>query len=296
MRALVLFIPALTVYVLRVAQWHVGPRQTQTRAEAFNRDFVRTSTLLTLAFYAFSAWLYNEVYVWSRPGSSRLAYTDYGRAHERLKLNERPLYLRYLFLSLALVQAVLHLYNDHDNIALPAMAPRTTAHQDASAAARVRAPKPRRILVNKLPKMVALSAMTASSVALAATVLYFAGLRQLLWDYHYNFSRYFISLAKTSRPTGLAPYLPLAASFVVEGTLLVLLWAFVNEAFSLYIAQEPLKHDTPITSDSNDPNGTLLNGLKSKKDTVKVIHALSRAFAPPNPLTATRPWPSGNWP
>jgi nucleoporin NDC1 len=58
--------------------------------------------------------------------------------------------------------------------------------------------------------------------------------------------------------------------FLVEGTLLVALWQFVNTAFDLYIAQEPLKSNQPITSESKDPNGTLLNGLKSKKEAVKV--------------------------
>jgi nucleoporin NDC1 len=58
--------------------------------------------------------------------------------------------------------------------------------------------------------------------------------------------------------------------FLVEGTLLVVLWEFINKAFDLYIAQEPLKNDQPITSDSKDPNGTLLNGIKSKKDANKV--------------------------
>lgn len=58
--------------------------------------------------------------------------------------------------------------------------------------------------------------------------------------------------------------------FITEGTLLVVLWEFVNKTFDVYIAQEPLKNDLPITNDSTDPNGSLLNGLKSKKDTVRV--------------------------
>lgn len=58
--------------------------------------------------------------------------------------------------------------------------------------------------------------------------------------------------------------------FVTEGTLLVVLWEFVNKTFDVYLAQEPLKNDVPITNDSTDPNGSLLNGLKSKKDTVRV--------------------------
>jgi len=66
----------------------------------------------------------------------------------------------------------------------------------------------------------------------------------------------------------------LVAQFAAEGTLLVLLWEFVNKAFDVYIAQEPLKNNKPITSDSKDPNGTLLNGLKSKKETAKVCQSI----------------------
>jgi nucleoporin NDC1 len=100
----------------------------------------------------------------------------------------------------------------------------------------------------------------------------------LLWDYYYSFGRSFISLAKTAKPTGLAPFAPLVAKFVVEGTLLVLLWEFANKAFDLYIAQEPLKNDKPITDDSKDPNGTLLNGLKAVKRAVKVWGPSSDMF------------------
>jgi nucleoporin NDC1 len=130
-------------------------------------------------------------------------------------------------------------------------------------------------------------------VTFIGTIFYFVGPRHLLWEYYYSFSRYFISLSKTSRPTGLAPFAPLVAKFVVEGTLLVLLWEFVNKAFDLYIAQEPLKNNKPITSDSKDPNGTLLNGLKSNKEANKVCETVLRLIHLAD--VQTRLWHSGNW-
>ncbi|KAH7084796.1 nucleoporin protein Ndc1-Nup [Paraphoma chrysanthemicola] len=270
-RTLLLFLPALVIYVLRVAQWHVGQRQTLTRAETFNKYFSRKSTLLTLVFYAFSAWLYGEVYIWSRTSASKLGFTDIGRAHERLKLNERPLFLRFLFLVLAVVQTGFHLWDDYDSIDVPAMKPKKSA-DDATVASPVRrTSKPRQILFAKLPSMVATSGTLSVTSLLVGTIFYFIGPRSLIWDYYYSFNRYFISLSKTSRPTGLAPFMPLVFGFAAEGTMLVLLWQFVNRAFDLYIAQEPLKNDQPITADSKDPNGTLLNGLKSKKDAVRAI-------------------------
>ena|SRR5690242_10769891 len=273
-RTLLLFIPALTVYLLRIAQWHIGRRHTLTRAETFQKYFLRKNTIFTLAFYAFSAWLYSEVYTWSRTGADRLNFTELGRAHERLKLNERPLYLRFLFMMLAVAQTSVHLWNDYDRIDVPAMQPRTLG-EDATAEAPVkRGPKPRVVLFSQLRPIFITAVSLTLFVTVSATTFYFVGPRQLLWDYYYSFSRNFISLAKTSRPTGLAPFAPLVAQFAAEGTLLVLLWEFVNKAFDVYIAQEPLKNNKPITSDSKDPNGTLLNGLKSKKETAKVCQSI----------------------
>ncbi|KAF2025464.1 hypothetical protein EK21DRAFT_76374 [Setomelanomma holmii] len=270
-RTLLIFLPALVVYVLRVAQWHVGERQTLTRAETFQKYFLRKSTFLTLVFYAFSAWLYGEVYIWSRTSASKLGLTDIGRAHERLKLNERPLFLRFLFLVLAVAQTGFHLWDDYDSIDVPAMKPKKGSDDTASAVPVRSTPNPRHLLAKKFPSMVATSGTLSAASLVVGALFYFVGPRHLIWNYYYSFSRYFISLSKTSKPTGLAPFMPLVFGFLAEGTLLVLLWQFVNRAFDLYIAQEPLKNDKPITGDSTDPNGTLLNGLKSKKEAVRAI-------------------------
>lgn len=268
-RTLLLFVPALTIYILRVAQWHVGRRQTQTSAETFRKYVLRKSTLLTIVFYAFSAWFYSEVYIWSRPAKDKLGLTEFGRAHERVKLNERPLYLRYLFFLLALAQSGIHLWKDYDKIEIPAMTPKKD-RDDAPEAVTRGAAKPRHVLVAELPSLVTRSSALAVGITLGGFVLYFAGARHFIWDYYYNFNKYFVSLSKTSKPTGLAPFLPLCSMFVIQGGCLTLIWEFVNRAFDLYIAQEPLKNEKPITNDSKDPNGTLLNGLKSKKAAVRV--------------------------
>ena len=267
---MIIFLPALIIYVLRVAQWHVGERHTWTRFETAQKYFFRKSTLLTLAFYAFSAWLYGEVYIWSRPSQAKLGFTDMGRAHERLKLNERPLYLRLLFFFLAVVQTAAHLWEDYDSIRVPAMKPRKNNDDSTTAVPSGTSSKPRQILVKMLPSLFLTSGILTASSLVGGTFLYFIGPRHLIWDYYYSFSRTFISLSKTSKPTGVAPFMPLAWGFLLEGSLLVSLWQFVNKAFDLYIAQEPLKNNQPITNDSKDPNGTLLNGLKSKKEAVKV--------------------------
>ena len=130
--------------------------------------------------------------------------------------------------------------------------------------------RPREVLVKHFVTMIRASiSITAVTLSLGS-ILYFLGLRGFAWEYWYKLHRWWYSLSKTSRPTGLAPFVPLVSRFVLQAIFLSLLWNFVNKAFSLYVAQEPLKNDQPITQDSKDPNGTLLNGLKSKKDAVKV--------------------------
>lgn len=57
---------------------------------------------------------------------------------------------------------------------------------------------------------------------------------------------------------------------VIAGTLLSLIWATGNTAFSIFMAKAPLKNGKPLTSDSRDPNGSLLNGLKNKKLSIQV--------------------------
>jgi nucleoporin NDC1 len=60
----------------------------------------------------------------------------------------------------------------------------------------------------------------------------------------------------------------------MAGTLICLLWSFSNAAFSFWLAKEPIKNGQPLTTESKDPNGSLLNGLKSKKPRISVITVL----------------------
>ncbi|KAL8935370.1 MAG: hypothetical protein Q9216_005459, partial [Gyalolechia sp. 2 TL-2023] len=70
--------------------------------------------------------------------------------------------------------------------------------------------------------------------------------------------------------SSIPPYhITLVFRSLTSGFCLVLLWQGSNLAFSAYLAQEPLKRGQPLTQESNDPNGSLINGLKSRKQVVK---------------------------
>lgn len=53
-------------------------------------------------------------------------------------------------------------------------------------------------------------------------------------------------------------------------TMLMFLWLAGNKMFSLFLVRAPVKNGNPLTSESKDPNGSLLVGLRSKKLPIKV--------------------------
>jgi nucleoporin NDC1 len=268
-RTLLLFVPALIVYILRVAQWHVGRRNTDTPWHTFRKHAFRQTTISTIIGYVLSAWLYSEVYIWSRPKNARLGYTDSGKDYERIRLNERPFYLRFMFVALAFVQAGVHLWCDYDKIEIPALKPNSDREATAK---KEQGTSPSQTLLGKAKPMAMLAFTISAFTMVFGTLVYFVGLRHFLWNLYYSGALYLVSLSKTrTQPAGLPPFFPLVVKFVVNGALLALIWQFANNAFDVYISQAPLKRDIPITNESKDPNGSLLNGLKSKKETVHAI-------------------------
>ncbi|KAF2642417.1 hypothetical protein P280DRAFT_447789 [Massarina eburnea CBS 473.64] len=273
-RMLLIFISAFIISMLRVAQWRVGHRNTLTPWDTFFKYVFRKNTLITIAGYGLSAFIYGEIYIWTRAEKDRLTFTDRGgREHDWIRLNERPLYLRYMFGALAIVQAAVHLWFDYDKIEVPAMKPRN----DMDAQDPTPQVEPWVAIKQSVKSMARTAVPIVILTSFGATTLYFMLFRSFFWSNYYSLARRVVSLRRTSSPFGLPPFAPLFMKFFTEGFLLVSLWQFVNNAFSIYISQAPLKIDPihktlkPITSDSKDPNGSLLSGLKMKTDTVKAI-------------------------
>jgi nucleoporin NDC1 len=79
MRALLLFIPSLLVFILRLAQLHLGPRMTNSPLESFRQYALHLNTLQTVIFYCCSALLFGEVFMWSAPPEAELSLVLEGR-------------------------------------------------------------------------------------------------------------------------------------------------------------------------------------------------------------------------
>lgn len=177
-------------------------------------------------------------------------------------MNERPILLRSQYVFLALVQAAIHLYQDYDLIRLPQNTPTKS---------------PSSQLRDSLRPIALHSLKIVSFVSLTGPFVYFAVWRSLAWSLALKIGRSLFFLPKTTRPSGLTDPMSIMFRFVCSSFVLVCLWELSSRAFAIYTAQEPTKKDKltkkdiPLTNDAKDPNGSLISGLKAKKEVPRTM-------------------------
>jgi len=275
-RTLLLFTSVLCVFILRIAQLRVGPRTTTSQFNTFLQHILNTPFQIanTLVWYCLSACIFSEVYIWSASQEARLSTVDEGRSYERPKLNERPLYLRSVFVFFGVAQAVWHLYKDYDRVSFPRSPLELGAAQQGQGIKAVLSKR-----TEDVKRMaIELTARLLTSIV-GSSVVYGLFLRQSIWSWTFIFASTWHSLPKNSRYgsfTGIVT--SLLWTLLFNGTLLLLTWECANLAFDAYVAQAPLKNGGVLTDSSTDPNHSLIAGLKAKKevtrvsDTVEVFH------------------------
>jgi len=272
-RALLLFISCLTIFILRIAQMHVGKRSTTSKVQIFWQTALSRRAVQTIIWYTLSAWLYCEVYIFSTAEGANLAWVDPGRSYERARLNERPVMLRSLFMCLAAVQSGLHLYGDYDRVPVPSDKVKAVVVTPEGQ----EKPCPSGIflladgLKNAANPIFQRSLTLTISTALVGPLAYFTILRRPAWALAHNIGKTFFTLSKSTKPSGLTDLGSLMVRFIGSGLLLVLLWEISNTAFSISASEEPLKNGQPLTSDAKDPNGSLISGLKAKREIPKAM-------------------------
>lgn len=267
-RTSLLFVSALCIFILRIAQLHIGPRTTTSPSNTFlqyvlNWPFQIVNTLL---WYSISAWIFGETYIWSASSSAKLSMVEVGKSYERPRLNERPMYLRAVFVSIGALQAFWHLYHDYDRVVFP---------QGQSAVEDVLQTQDITSMVKKirdqLRKSMPLVPLRAGASVIIGSITYGLFFRQTIWSWTFAFAKTWHSLAKNSRLSTLPPQLPdLVGRGFVESTLMLLLWDFANLAFDYYVAKPPTKKGIPLTDSSTDPNHSLIAGLRAKKEVTRV--------------------------
>ena len=275
-RALLLFMPCLAVFIVRVMNMRVGERMTISGVETIWQLAKERQTYFTVGWYLYSAWFFGEVYIWSRAANGNLGWVDHGRAYERPRLNENPIALRSLYICLAVAQAGLHLYRDYDRIPMPEKEV-ATSHSEQQPASKV--PKPLLTIANNASVIAQRTVNLALSGIVFSAVIYFAVIRRTAWSWAYAIGRtLFRQLPPKASPTGFIHVVGLMWQALFSSVMLILLWELSNTIFTIFVTEPPLKRGQPLTSEvkdttgmivsrSKDPNGSLLNGLKAKKET-----------------------------
>lgn len=187
---------------------------------------------------------------------------------ERKQVNERPIYLRSVFLMLALLQTFTHLHYDYDKVYLPGDE-------------KFRSPQQRSVIVLSptsqlkaiAPSLVQRVAIRSVLVSIASPFVFALFIRKTAWAWTLALARILWDLPAAAELSYIPPYhISLLLRCVGSSFLLILLWESSNAIFSVFVAQKPLKNGVPLTEGSKDPNGSLLNGLKSNKDVAKVCN------------------------
>ena len=270
MKAALFSITSLFLFVLHIATLNIGKRTATSPFATARSTLLSSASLQTLLWYTVSAWWYCEAYIWVSAQSGGLSWVTRGDLSSADRLNERPIYARALFLMLAITQSALHLYQDRSALSIPTSGPPTPQDNDQRTHP---IPSIQVQIQNMLPDTLTRCLTATTATSLAAPFIYTFLLRQPLWQLHLLMAKPFFSLSRADAYASGIPalYPPFLVRVFFAGLLLTVTWELSSLLFVTYLRQEPLKKGVPLSAGSKDPNGTLLNGLRAKRDVVKTF-------------------------
>ena len=172
---------------------------------------------------------------------------------------------------LAISQSAIHLYYDYDKITLTPTQPKSESTTEQLS----KIPDPTIQLKQSLSLLVPGIVLRALGTSIFGPIVYAIFIRSTAWDISLHVAELFWDVPN-SRLSYIPPYhISLIVRSCIAGGSLITLWEVSNLVFSVYCAQEPLKREQPLTSESKDPNGSLLIGLKSRKEVARVLYCLA---------------------
>ncbi|KAJ2893557.1 uncharacterized protein MKZ38_008450 [Zalerion maritima] len=261
-RTFFFFICAFSIILLRVAHYHVGIRTASSPIQVAQNALFAAKSWEILATYVVFGWFFSQFYLLYAADRLGLQWILH-QAGDRARLNEKPIFFSTYFVTLAVVHAVHHIAADVDQLPLGTITP-------ANLVSRIN---------SKLPNIATKAAVATVAALMLHLLCYSLFMRSSAWGWALWSLRPFFNLPKSNMLPSIYPYhLWLFSRMVYVGWLLSFLWIAGNFGFSVLMKAEPLKHGKPITSESKDPNGSLLNGLKSKKFSVKCFAMWELAF------------------
>ena len=171
---------------------------------------------------------------------------------------------------LAILQSGLHLYYNYDSLSLPVTGTKTDANSGQAPVQE----HPIYQIRAMLPRLSREIGIRAVSVAVLGPMVYALFIRRTAW----SCSLYFAALlwdVPASQLSYIPPYhYSLILRSLTSSALLMTLWEFSNAILTAYLIREPMKREEPLTSGSKDPNASLLNGLKAKREIIRVSSTL----------------------
>ncbi|KAM0457632.1 hypothetical protein ACHAPV_006526 [Trichoderma viride] len=266
-RTLLVFSCGLAILILRIASYHVGIKTTGSGLQTFASSLASLRTYETAFWYCASSLLYCTIYLGTKDEETNLQWINYfsgGRA----RLNERPLFLTCYMFTFALGQTVEHYRRDIDRLDLGSLERKQAVEQKSLGFVSGSL----QTLLLELPVAMVESTKVALLTFPATVVIYYFFLRSFAWSWAMMFLRPFYNMPRSNMlPSSWPLDIYLINRCMLAGVGLGFLWAAGNQAFSVFMVKKPLKNENPLTSDSKDPNGSLLNGLKSKKLSIKAF-------------------------
>lgn len=272
-RALAIAASALFVVILRIAHPHFGIRTTDSPLDTFRQHAFRAHTIEVLCTYMVSGFLFSQVYLFA-VGDAAILQWIIKHSGDRARLNERALFFTVSITWLGAWKGFRHLVDDLDRVNLGGV---KTIGVNGPAPPHSRADEPLEKLIKLTPRII-LQAISTSCIF--ACMMYLVGYRvrrDLVWWIAMTWFRNFYSLPRSNIPPSTSPWSAwMLLRTMAAGIMLCTLWDLGNAVFTLQLSKEPLKNGRPLTSQSEkdkkdkrgvlkDPNGSLLNGLKSKK-------------------------------
>jgi len=286
LRTLLLFMPCLAVFIIRVANMHAGHLNTTSGFETFANHAASLRTASTVVWYVYSAWFFGEVYIWAQGQEGGLGWVDLGKSYERPRINENPVLLRWLYVFVALWQAYQHLARDTDRIRVEEtnIEPRQNSEPNAQASLAVYMPKAIVYLSTQGNTILNRTLqLTFAGIIAGGVPSYYLLVRRTAWSIAYNIGRvFFHDLPTSAAPHGLVRLGTFAWQAFTSVGMLVFMWEVSNALFTFYVSEPPLKRGQPLTNEvkdargmilskSVDPNGSLLRGFRAKKDVPKTF-------------------------
>ncbi|KAI0401487.1 nucleoporin protein Ndc1-Nup [Xylaria palmicola] len=280
LRAVIIFLSILPIIVLRIAHAHMGFRTSHALSETLANTGLLFSAFETVLTYATSAFFFSQVYLLSTPEEAGIRWIS--RTTGRSRLNEQAVFYTVGLVILGLVQGVLHIALDLDRMVLGTV--QKIPENDDSNEGHTPSPKRPQHWTTQIreraPILLVRCGMLAIAVSFANYVVIYHFLRASAWRSSMWFFRILYSdLPRYNLPLGGAPWsVWMLGRTIWASFLLSLLWYFGDVAFRVLLAREPLKVDQPLTAESKDPNGSLVNGLQSKKPRISAFAMWELAF------------------